>query len=231
MRWPAFVVLSLALASCAGAPPAPAQPTQPTSEEWANARAALDALRAAWAPRSVTTRIEVRFAFGDIDVQGRGAVAVRVPDALRMQIVGPGGLTAMDLWVEGERWRLALPQRERIVRNDNADRDVRGLPVGFLRWWLLHPLEGRLLSASKGSDGWVWILKDGEAVVEVREEGAGGLAIERRSDGGHERVWARTPGCATVRYEHREAGIRVDVRCEGVSEGALNGAAFEEPSE
>jgi hypothetical protein len=224
----ATVLFALVGASCAGASPKPTKP--PTGEQWADAHAALTELRRVWAPRSATTRIAVRFAFGDAEFEGRGAVAIRLPDALRMQIVGPGGWTAMDLWVGGERWRLALPQRDRIVRGDEASgRSERGLPVGFLRWWLLRPLEGRLLSASKGSKGWMWILKDGEAVVDVREDGADALSIERRSEAGHERVRASTPGCGRVHYEHREAGVRVDVLCEEVSSGTANSAAFEDP--
>src|SRR5690606_35583636 len=79
--------------------------------------------------------------------QARGAVAVSPDHAARLVLLGPGGTTAMDVWVTRDRYRLQVPSLQ-IDRRGGADlADARGLPIGLLRWWFLSPLGGQLVLA------------------------------------------------------------------------------------
>jgi hypothetical protein len=170
-------------------------------------------------------------------VDGRGAIAV-APGALRMILVGAAGATLLDAWVTPEHWRIAVPPID-YVRRGGAE-DPEGLPVGFFRWWFFAPFEGTLFAASVHPDGLLWLLRRGEAVVELRlgrcAIAGRSLGATRRSDGRAEhvdecRVSARgEPGTGdVVRYVDDSSGLQVDIQVESVSDAPADGEAFRDP--
>jgi hypothetical protein len=160
------------------------------------------------------------------DVSGRGAIAQRPPSDLRMVLLGPGGMTALDLLVRGDRWRFAIPARDQIWTSEQTSKPPPGLPVSFLRWWLLQPLSGKLLSAHDAPEGTVFVLREGDATVRVQRRGEG-LRMDRKSTSGTERMEVARPGCSEAVYEHVEGRVRVGVQCEEAVEGAVPDKAFE----
>jgi len=108
-------------------------------------------------------------------IEGRGAVAVDPRRAMRLVLLGPGGRTALDVWVSSDAWRFSVPAID-MIRRGQADQPSSDVPVGFFRWWFLEPLDGRLLSiAPSRNGGRQFVLRDGKATVvlqslpEVRE--------------------------------------------------------------
>ena len=63
-----------------------------------------------------------------------------------MILVGPGGTTALDVWVTKDRFRFAVPAIKLEKRGGVDPAEAKGLPIGMLRWWFLSPLAGRLLA-------------------------------------------------------------------------------------
>ena len=169
-------------------------------------------------------------------ITARGAVGVRPPDALRMILLGPGGTTAIDLWSSGPRFRFAIPAVDRVTVGDATTtlEEKRGLPIDFLRWWLLDPLGGRLLAARREPGGLGVLLDDGERVTAATLYADGRVFAHRRwwSAAGEvvDEEWldASGVGCATVRYRQRSTRLTVEARCESRRQGA-SAAAFEEP--
>ena len=84
--------------------------------------------------------------------EGRGVVVVRPGHALRMILLGPGGTTAMDVWIRDGRWRVSIPALDRVVRGDASTpkEKMRGLPIGLLSRWLVAPFGGALVAAHAG---------------------------------------------------------------------------------
>jgi hypothetical protein len=144
-----------------------------------------------------------------------------------MVLLGPGGMTALDLLVRGEQWRFAIPARDQVWTSEQTSKPPRGLPVSFLRWWLLQPLSGRLLSAHHGPGGAVFVLREGDATVRVQRRGEG-LRMDRKSPSGTERMEVSGPGCSDAVYEHVEGRVRVAVGCEDAVEG-VEERAFDAP--
>jgi hypothetical protein len=164
---------------------------------------------------------------GGAVVRGRGALAVAAPHALRMVLLGPGGTTAMDLWVCRDAFRLGL--LDRVARGDVARasaEELRGLPVALLGWWLLMPLAGSLQWADEDARGWRWLVRDSGGWWRV---GAAGdrVSIERGSGPGHERLEADLVPCGVAAYER--AGVRMRVRCEERIDAPPPAAAFADP--
>jgi hypothetical protein len=58
-----------------------------------------------------------------------GAIAVRRPESMRMQMSGPGGVTALDLLARGERYWLRVAGRE-WVAGSLSDPPAQGFPAG-----------------------------------------------------------------------------------------------------
>ena len=244
VRGRAVLCVAVALAGCApaAAPKAPVR-APPTQAEWAYARKLLAGIQ----PQARTERISLalREPHTGRVLSARGAVAVLPPRSLRMILLGPGGTTALDLWIDGDRYRFAVPALDLVKRGDlRAPREERrGLPVDFLAFWLLHPARGRLLwyGAWSGGDqegGDHLVLRDGEAIVDLYTVG-GGLAARRTTwssaDSGHaklideEHVKATGLGCAEVRYHQRSTGLDVEVRCEDVTPGPPPARALVDP--
>lgn len=194
-----------------------------SAASWREAKSELEALKKAYEPEPGTMRVAVRFSAGTevLGMNGRGAIARRPPEDLRMILLGPGGFTAFDLLVRGDHFRLEIPSKQRVWRGDSTTppKELRGLPMSFLRWWLLRPLSGRLLSAHDVPEGKVFVLREEDGTVRVQQR-AEGLRMNRKSPSGTERMQVSGPGCADALYEHVEGKVRVRVRCEAWVGGA-----------
>jgi hypothetical protein len=235
--------LSLGPLGCAGAATDDAWSPRsaaraPSGTEWRAARQQLEQLRARYAPPGAYTMnvtLELTEPYTGQRVRARGAVAVSPAEhALRMIMLGPGGTTALDLWVCQDRFRFVLPAADLSRRGDarTPRSELRGLPVEFLRWWLLAPLGGQLLFTLDGESGRRYVLRDGAAVVDVRAGPGLGLEVERRSEQDRERVQAEGPGCASVRYDQASTGIDLWVRCEQLDRSRTPPAeAFADPDD
>jgi hypothetical protein len=166
-------------------------------------------------------------------IEGRGAIAVAPERAVRMILVGGAGSTMLDAWVSPEQHRIAIPALD-LVRRGGEDAE---LPVGFLRWWFVSPLSGRLFAAADDPHP-VWLLRDGEAVVELRASACGhgeGLLAIRRTASRAERVLecrahdAEVSVGDTAEYDDLLTGLHVHVDVESVTEGRPHEAAFRDP--
>jgi hypothetical protein len=153
-----------------------------------------------------------------------------------MILLGPGGTTALDLWMDGARYRFAVPaiglQRRGDLGAPRAER--RGLPVDFLGWWLLRPASGELLWYGRAPGGERFVLRDGGAVVDLVVGARGQMTARRTTWAGatrldDETVEAEAPGCAEVRYHQGSTGLTVTVRCEGEAAGEPPARALADP--
>ena len=209
----------------------------PTTDEWSIARERLVRLRASQPKRPYVER--VRLAIGDPRTgkryEARGAVAINPGRAARMMLVGPGGTTALDVWVTKEHFRFSVPAINLKKRGGSDPADARGLPIGMLRWWFLSPLAGRLLLARSTSAESAWILRDGAATVTLRSNGERFVALRREGDALEGIEWfARglvPQGGAHGQYLEGRFGLRVDVMVEEVLETEPDPAAFVDPDE
>ncbi len=250
-RTPALAALLVLLAACAPAPRAPpiswlprdpgAPP--PTTAAWQAARAALRTLRAATlSARTLKLGLTLREPISGRVLTARGAAAIRPPDALRMILLGPGGTTALDLWIRGDAYRFAIPAIELRKRGDAATpaAERRGLPVDFLRFWLLGPAEGALLWAERGPDARRFLLRDGPALIDLRSFEHQRIEARRSTWVAAlpgepprlldvETVSASALGCGEVRYHQASTGLEVTVRCEGEEAAAPSDRAFLDP--
>lgn len=237
------IAAGAALAGCTPAP-AIAAADRPTTAAWTHAREALADLRAATsAPRTQRIALTLREPRSGRVLTARGAVAIAPPRALRMILLGPGGTTALDLWIDGDRYRFAVPAIDLDKRGDlrAAREERRGLPVDFLAFWLLHPARGRLLWHASEDDGDRFLLRDGEALVELRTHRGGRVEGRRASWSApgaegeaprlldEETVSALGLRCAEVRYHQRSTGLDVTVRCEDEKPGEPPARALEDP--
>jgi hypothetical protein len=223
---------AIASAACA---PSPAPLAAPTSASWHAGLERLATLRriaSAERPRTFRVTLSLREPFTGKTLRARGAVAVSPPDALRMILVGPGGTTALDLWTREGRFRFAVPAIGLVKRGDDRTprASMRGMPVDFLRWWFLRPAEGTLLWHQRDTRSDRFVLRDGDAIVDLVARDDGAISAARS-------VWERDPsgelrrleeeevessgvGCSTVSYRQRSTGLRVDVTCEGEERSA-----------
>ena len=110
--------------------------------------------------------------------EGRGVILVLPRHALRMILLGPGGTTAMDVWMRDGRFRVAIPALSRVVRGDAATprAQMRGMPVDLL-WRLLVDPFGSIAFARRGhpdehgvvsGEGFTAWMRRGPGVAEVR---------------------------------------------------------------
>lgn len=241
-----LLAAALGAASCAAPLADPRHPAAPTLASWQQARRRLAEIRDAAggpAPRTIRLALTLREPRTGRTLEARGAVAVAPPEALRMILLGPGGTTALDLWVRGERFRFAIPAIDLLRRGDaSTPREaMRGLPVGFLRWWLLQPASGKLLWHAAEEGGDLFVLREGGATIELfAAAGKGGVkarrttwttdadARARRID--EETIEADRLGCGSVRYRQASTGLLITVRCEGEETSrAPSARAFEDP--
>lgn len=212
-------------------------PAEISQGEWTLSRQRLARVRAEQPARPYVER--VRLAIVDPrsgrQYQARGAVAVSPDRAARMMLVGPGGTTALDVWVTKERFRFAVPAIQLEKRGGHDPEEARGLPIGLLRWWFLDPLGGRLLIARSNAKESAWLLRDGEATVTVRTDGRRFLAVRKEGDALEGIEWlgrgiAPRAG-SRGRYVDGTHGLRVDVIVEEVMAEEPDPAAFVDPDE
>jgi hypothetical protein len=239
----AFAVLTF---SCA-APGNPKSPlTPPTRAEWQGARERLADLQAkarGEGPRTMRLSLKLREPYTQRTLEARGAVAIAPPDALRMILLGPGGSTALDLWARGDRFRFAVPALDLVRRGDASTprAAMRGLPVDFLRWWMLRPASGKLLWHRAEADGERFYLRDGAAIIELFASRGGSLWARRTTWGepspgaasrllDEEIVEADHVGCGSARYRQASTGLFISVVCEGEETArAPSARAFADP--
>lgn len=240
-RFASAVALTAALAACSSACSSARAPhvPEPTTEEWRRGLDRLAALRRlVVSPRTQRIAVEIREPRTGRILAARGAVAVAPPRALRMILLGPGGTTALDLWMEGAAFRFAVPAIDLKERGhlDAPRQERRGLPVDFLGWWLLRPLGGELLWHRRGATGDHFVLRDGAAVSELRVADDGSVEARRSTWSGsgresldEETLHAAGFGCAETRYHQRSTGVDVVVRCEDETLGAPAARALADP--
>jgi hypothetical protein len=235
IRTASAAAILAALAGCA--PVAPPRPPDPTTAAWRSALDRLAALRRrVAAPRTERIAVDLREPRTGRTLSARGAVALAPPRALRMILVGPGGTTALDLWMDGGAFRFAVPAIDLRKRGDfGAPRaERRGLPVDFLGWWLLRPLDGELLFHAREVRGDRFVLRDGAAVIDLRAGDDGAVEARRTTWSGGERldeetIDAAALGCGEARYRQRSTGLEVRVRCEGETLGMPAARALADP--
>ncbi|MDP9035391.1 MAG: hypothetical protein M3O50_11345 [Myxococcota bacterium] len=152
-----------------------------------------------------------------------------------MILLGGAGTTMLDAWVTPDRWRIAVPPLGVVRRGGSKAPD--DLPVAFLRYAFFGSLGGRLFAASMPHDGSMFLLRDGDALVEVRERRCdrGTLTIIRRRTGARTE---RAEECGTiafprpgdwVAYRDERSGIRVDLAIETLGVSRPDARAFEDP--
>jgi hypothetical protein len=226
---------SSGLVGCAS--PSPFTKLPPVSQrEWDRSRATLAAARAEAPhdPYVLVVSVEMYEPRLARSFTARGAIAVSPGRAVRMQLVGPGGATAIDAWVSRERFRFDVPAADVHVRGDVDGPEARGLPVGFFRFWFLSSLEGRLLFAKPTREGTYLVLRDGRATVEMFRALRGGHVEAERTAGGITEeltVEARAPRPSVGdRATYRSpGGALVRVVIDALGDEAPDPAAFEEP--
>lgn len=235
-----FVLGASALTGCASAP---IEASAPDAAAFIEARSKLEELRKqASVERTESISLELDAPYIPSAVTARGAVAVRPPGSLRMILVGPGGTTAMDLWMRDGHFRFDVPAMKRVITGAPSERPEtrKGLPVEFLKWWMFEPLGGRLLSARRVSDGLEVLLDEpGRSTIATLKKD-GSVSAHRRwvapGDRGrfqvYEEEWldATAIGCAVATYRQKSTSLKVVAKCES-SKPEVNEAAFEEPKQ
>jgi hypothetical protein len=214
---------------------APSPPPQVSQPEWTLSRERLAHVRAEQPDRPYVER--VRLAIVDPrsgkEYMARGAVAVSPDRAARMMLVGPGGTTALDVWVTKERFKFSVPGMQMEKRGGTSPEEARGLPIGLLRWWFLSPLAGRLLVGRSNARESAWLLRDGEATVTVRTDGRRFIAVRREAGTMEGIEWlgrGLVPRAgARGRYVEGTYGLRVEVIVEEVMAEEPDPAAFIDP--
>jgi hypothetical protein len=205
--------------------------------EWTIARYRLARLREGQPDHPYVER--VRLAISDPrtgrEYQARGAVAISPGRAARMILVGPGGTTALDVWVTRERFRFAVPAIKLEKRGGTDPAEARGLPIGMLRWWFLSPLAGRLLLARSTPAESAWILRDGGATVTLRSDGRRFIALRREGESLEGIEWL-SRGLVPQQGEHGRYvegryGLSIEVLVEEVLPTEPDAEAFSDPDE
>lgn len=241
----AITTAILATTAC-GPIPKRADPKAPTLTEWRSALGDLRALREAATsdgPRTLKLALALREPFTGRRTEARGAVALS-PErrAVRMILVGPGGTTAFDLWIQADRFRVSVPALDLLRRGDASTprAEMRGLPVDFLKWWLLDPTRGELTWVERAPASSRYWLRDGAATVSFELGRTGAVTAERRTilpsrDGApftlldEEKVTADRLGCGRAHYTQASTGVEIDITCEGVEKAPPSDRAFQDP--
>lgn len=225
---------ALLVASCS----VPARPAwSPTdASDWPALKQRLEEEREARPcnPWAAVVHVTMREPRAGHVVDGRGAIAVAPGRAVRVVLVGGAGLTLLDAWIAGAKWRIAVPPAQ-VVRRGGASDDPADLPVGFLRWWFFTPLDGTLFAGAHGDAGTRWLLRAGDAVVEVvRASGLDGgfLTVTRRLHGRSEVVRERAATLHAgdwVEYKDEASGLAIRLVVESVADRPPEEDAFRDP--
>jgi hypothetical protein len=240
IRGAVAVALAASAFGCAASrPPLGASLPETTHGDWTRVRQRL-AIERAHAPEHPFVE-EITVAMREPRTkrvfEARGALAIDPHKAMRMVLVGPGGTTALDVWVTDARWRFVVPAIA-MKRSGGADPDeARGLPIGFFRWWMLHPLDGRLLSAWMTQGDSIYLLRDGAGTVLMRDHVGSAerhvLAMRREAGTSAELEWigrALTPHEGDrARYVDLASGLEVEILVNGIGDDAPDPEAFDDP--
>jgi hypothetical protein len=238
----AMFAMSLATTSCTTF--VPHVPAPETTASWRAAKTKLATLREAsrgQGARTLRLLLLLREPYTGKSMQARGAAALAPPENLRMILVGPGGTTALDLWIADDKFRFEVPAVGIVREGDRTTPAIqkRGLPIDFLRWWMLRPAEGELLFHEVEPDAERFVLRDGRAIVDLHVHADGRMDARRRehaqlADGSlllidDESVEADKLGCGQVHYHQQTTGLDIHVTCEGVEPIAPDPRAFDRP--
>ncbi len=228
----------LGLLAASGCDSTLAAPRMPSQTEWDDAHRHLAALASSEPakPYGALVHVTMREPHLGKVFSARGALAVDPHRALRMILVGPGGSTAIDVWVTNDEWRFEVPPAS-IRRRGGADDDA-ALPIGFFRWWFLGRTQGRLMTSEHGADGERLVLSSGGAVVDLIDVPAAEghphvITATRLGTGLSDRLefhgvsFAPTAGDHAT-YDDDTSGVHVEVEVEGPN-GAPDPAAFADP--
>lgn len=222
----------------------PATPP-PSLKSWRRAKQLLAEMDARTSrPRTMRIALALREPITGRTLESRGALALAPPESLRMILLGPGGTTSLDLWLRADEFRFAVPAIDLLRRGDGKTprKEMRGLPVDFLRWWLLRPTSGTLLwHVFQESEMW-FVLRDGPAVIDLHVSSSGSVKARRTtwepsSNNGkeprkldEETVEADRLGCGVVHYQQASTHLQVTVTCESEdTERPPNPRAFVDP--
>jgi hypothetical protein len=175
-------------------------------------------------PHKAIIKLAMHHAPSGRRVEARGAVAV-AGDGLRMILLGPGGTTALDLWICGDRYRYAIPMAQTEERGSLSEAPKGGFPVAFLRWWFLRRLQGRLLAFDDGDGARRFVLADGARIFHVT--GGDPVVVAQRT----ERLEVSGGACGQARYRHERAGLTIDVDCESIDPDPPPARAFADPND
>ncbi len=241
-------VLGAALASIGCVKPSPyAKLPHVSQREWDRGRATLASARAELpkAPYVLVVAVDMFEPRSGRTFTARGGLAVSPGRALRLQLLGPGGSTALDAWLTRARFRFDVPAANVHMRGRVDGPEADGLPVGFLRFWFLSQLDGRLLFAKPTREGTYLVLRDGAATVEMFRASAGGHVEAARvarglslveelsldAHGSRPEAGDRATYRASLALGGGQAtfGLMARVRVESVGDEAPDPAAFEEP--
>ncbi len=130
-------------------------------------------------PRSIVKQeltIGIRDLVSGRGFEGRGVVVVQPRHALRMILLGPGGTTAMDVWIRDGQFRVAIPAISRVVRGDGSTprATMRGMPIDLL-WRLLVDPFGEVAYARKSGDTLTTWVRRGDGAAEIRSRSPAGM--------------------------------------------------------
>lgn len=209
-----------------------------TQTEWTVSRARLARMRGEQPKHPYVERVRVAIADPRTNkvYEARGAVAVSPDSAARLVLLGPGGTTAIDLWVTKDRFKIAIPTIH-YERRGGGDDDASGrdLPIGLLRWWFLSPLRGDLLLARATRAEAAFLIRDDAATVTMRTDGERFVAVRRQGESMEGIEWVGrglVPRAgARGRYIDGRWGIRVDILVEEVLDKEPDPAAFLDPDD
>lgn len=248
MKRTALTALFALWAGGCAAPPHYVAPPAPSFEQWRAALADLGEARkraGGDAPRTLKLSFALTEPFTGRRTEARGAVALAPAQrAVRMILVGPGGTTAFDLWIRADKFRMSIPAIDMLRRGDAATprEQMRGLPVDFLRWWLLDPTRGELLWSRKDYRGTEYVLREGEAITSLLFFHGTAIQATRQSwarpasaaEGplvmvDEEKVTATKLGCGEARYTQQSTGVEISITCEGVEPSPPSERAFVDP--
>jgi hypothetical protein len=209
-------VMACGIACTGGVQALPALP-RASAEELSRARVEGSALTARLRVPSGDLRqslaIAIREGISGRGFEGRGVVAVRPRVALRMILLGPGGTTAMDVWIRQGTFRVAIPALEKVIRGDRSTprETMRGLPIDFLDRWLLDPFGGAAVVAVTGIVEGGRLRDDERGFVRWAKRGAA-LEIRARRGDGDAQAWWVERGKVVAFLDGREAPVEGEER-------------------
>jgi hypothetical protein len=231
--WGWGALVAIFLAGCSAIP----KPKPVDYSTFCDAKAELAQIEEAFKkPRNQTVSLGFAAPYMPTKVSARGGVAMSPPGDLRMILTGPGGVTGLDLWLHDGRFRFAVPAIDRVIRGDTSTpaEKKRGLPVDFLRWWMLDPLAGELLWAGRDDDGLHFVLRDRDAYVDATIAKDGRVTATRTTwnEAGEkideETLSASSMGCGHIEYKQRSTELSVEATCEKEL-GTVPARAFVDP--